>query len=162
VFTAATFIKGVPADFPGPPGAFLDAAKQFVFLALDELQFVVRKPGKFLFQLAPDNVPISLGGKHAHKMFPFGYLLPPRNLTRHGFLSQFACRPIAGPIFPASPSICRPPNFRRKKEWPGLLQTAISRLASCIISVGQGPGPSAENAGAPMEIAKESPWHGAS
>jgi hypothetical protein len=49
VVAAAAFIDAVLLAFVGLPGAFLDAANQFVLLALHELQLVVRKLREFLF-----------------------------------------------------------------------------------------------------------------
>jgi hypothetical protein len=40
----------------------LDAANQFVLLALDELQIIVRELGPFLLQSAFDDVPVSFDG----------------------------------------------------------------------------------------------------
>lgn len=133
VVAAAAFINAVLLAFFGPPGAFLNAANQFVLLAFHELQSVVRKLREFLFQLALGDVPISFGGKYAHTIFPFGCALPSRGLTQHDFLLQVACRPVVGPVVPSNPSICRPPKLPPENEWPGILQTATRRLASCII-----------------------------
>jgi len=50
----------------GLAGAFLDATGQFIFFSFDELQVVVGQLRQFLFHFAFGNVPVSLGGKHAH------------------------------------------------------------------------------------------------
>jgi hypothetical protein len=42
-------------------GAFLNAANQFVLLAINELQIIVGQLRQFLFQSAPGDVPISFG-----------------------------------------------------------------------------------------------------
>ena len=44
--------------FTGLPGALLDAAHQFVLLAVEELQVIIREIGPLLFQLALGNVPV--------------------------------------------------------------------------------------------------------
>lgn len=82
---AAAFISGVSVYFLGPPMPFLNAANQFVLLALNELLFIIRQPRKFLFQPASGNVPVSFDGQDAHKNFLFGYVPLPRHLTRHNF-----------------------------------------------------------------------------
>jgi len=56
-----TFVRGVLDVFSGQAGAFLDAPHQFILHAFDELQVVMRKPRKFLFQPALGDVPVSLG-----------------------------------------------------------------------------------------------------
>ena len=63
---AAMAFNHLPVFPPGLAGAFLDAANQFVLLAFDELQIIIRKLRKFLFQLAFGNVPVSFGYKRAH------------------------------------------------------------------------------------------------
>jgi len=54
-FASAAFVNGSLNFFLGLAGAFLDAANQFVFLALDKLEVVIRKLREFLFQLALGN-----------------------------------------------------------------------------------------------------------
>jgi len=71
MFTTAAFIHGAFNFFPGLTGAFLDAANQFILLALDELQVVIGELRKFLFQLSLGDVPVSFGGKSAHIIFVF-------------------------------------------------------------------------------------------
>jgi hypothetical protein len=71
VFATAAFVHGAFDFFPGLAGAFLDAADQFVFLALDKLEIVIRKLREFLFQLALGNVPVSFDGQSAHIIFVF-------------------------------------------------------------------------------------------
>jgi hypothetical protein len=54
--------------------AFLDAANQFVNLALDELRVVMHQPRQGLFQLAFGDVPISFGHQVAQAACPvFGF-----------------------------------------------------------------------------------------
>jgi hypothetical protein len=92
VYATAAFVHGSFDFFPGLPGVFLDAANQFIFLAFDELQIVIREPCKLLFQLALGNVPVSFGGKNAHTIWLFISFC--RVIQRHKFLLQVACRPI--------------------------------------------------------------------
>ena len=70
-FTSAAFVHGAFDFFLGLAGAFLDAPDQFVFLALDELEVVIRKLREFLFQLALGNVPVSFDSESAHIIFMF-------------------------------------------------------------------------------------------
>lgn len=109
VMAAATFVHGALNFFPGLAGPLLDAANQFILLALDELQLVIRKLRKPLFQLALGNVPISFGCEqtHAHIIVISRsvVLLPPFDSPRHETLMQVACRSIAAPIGSANPSI---------------------------------------------------------
>jgi hypothetical protein len=79
VITAA-FINGAPVFFLAPSSAFLDAANQFILLALDELQLVMCKFRKTLFKLSFGDIPISFGDKYAHTMFSLFVLLPPHQL----------------------------------------------------------------------------------
>ena len=81
-----TFIHRALNFFPGLPGAFLDAPDQFIFLAFDELQVVIRESCEFLFQLALGNVPVSFGCESAHMIFEFVRLFQPRDPTRREFL----------------------------------------------------------------------------
>jgi hypothetical protein len=66
MFAAAAFVHGSFNFFFGLAGAFLNAANQFIFLALGELQVVISELCQFLFQLALGNVPVSFGGECAH------------------------------------------------------------------------------------------------
>jgi hypothetical protein len=66
MLVAAAFTDRLFNFFPRLAGAFLNATDQFVFLAFGELQIVIRKLRKFLFQLALGNVPVSFGCKSAH------------------------------------------------------------------------------------------------
>lgn len=69
MFAATAFIYDIFDFVPGLAGQFLDATNQFVFFALAELQVVIRKLSKFLFQFAFGNIPISFRGKSAHIFF---------------------------------------------------------------------------------------------
>jgi hypothetical protein len=66
MFAVATFTEGLGNFFVVLTGAFLDATDQFIFLAPDELQIIIRELGEFLFQLALGNVPVSFEDKCAH------------------------------------------------------------------------------------------------
>jgi hypothetical protein len=68
---ATTAFRNGVLFFFSPPAAFQDAANQFVFLAIDELQVIVRKLCQLLFQLSPGDIPVSFRCKHAHKFFGF-------------------------------------------------------------------------------------------
>lgn len=47
-------------------GAFLNAAEQFVFRALDVSQIIIRELGPFLLELAFGDVPVSFNFKFIH------------------------------------------------------------------------------------------------
>jgi hypothetical protein len=76
--------------------AFLDAANQFVFLALGELQIVIGEVRKFLFQLAFGDVPVSFGGKSAHTVCISLFISAARGDVN--FAMQEACRVIQGTL----------------------------------------------------------------
>jgi hypothetical protein len=59
MFAGATFGESLGDFFWVLTGAFLDAADQFIFLALDKLQVVIRELREFLFQLAFGDVPVA-------------------------------------------------------------------------------------------------------
>lgn len=106
VMAAAIFVHGALNFFPGLASPFLDAANQFILLSLDELQLVIRKLRKPLFQLALGNVPISFGSEQTHKILRSIVLLPPFDDTqRHETRLQLVCRSIVAPIVSANPSI---------------------------------------------------------
>jgi hypothetical protein len=71
VFATAAFVHNAVNFFPVPPRALLDAADQFILLALGELQVVIRKLRDFLFQLTLGNVPVSFDSESAHIIFMF-------------------------------------------------------------------------------------------
>jgi hypothetical protein len=69
LFTAAGgagFIQRRFDRFMSFPRALLNPADQFVLLAFDVLEIVIRKLGPFLFQLALGDVPVAFD-------FKFGY-----------------------------------------------------------------------------------------
>ena len=66
---AATFVNDALDFFLVLAGAFLDASDQFVFLAIHELQVVVRELRKFLFQPAFGDVPVAFHFQCVHKRF---------------------------------------------------------------------------------------------
>ena len=80
VVAAAALIDAVLFAFSGLPGAFLDTANQFVFLALHELQAVVCNLREFLFQFALCDIPTSFDCKQAHTIFAFGCVASPARL----------------------------------------------------------------------------------
>lgn len=53
--------------FPRLTGAFLNPAKQFVFLAFDVFKIVVGKLGPLLFEFAFGDVPIAFDFQCVHK-----------------------------------------------------------------------------------------------
>ena len=62
--------------FPGFAGALLNSADQFVRLAFDELEIVIRELRPFLFQFALGDVPVAFDFECCHiRLFCFGYLL---------------------------------------------------------------------------------------
>jgi hypothetical protein len=73
--TAGTgFLDRLFYDFTGFPGALLNPAEQFVVLALDVLEIVIRKLGPLLFQFALGDVPVALDFECVHKSpFPFWF-----------------------------------------------------------------------------------------
>ena len=66
MLAVATFGKSLADLFFVLTGTLLYATDQFIFLALDELQIIVRKLREFLLQLALGNVPVSFEDKCAH------------------------------------------------------------------------------------------------
>ena len=54
------FLDGLFDRFPGFAGALLNAAQQFIVLALGALEIVIRELGPLLFQLALGDVPVAL------------------------------------------------------------------------------------------------------
>jgi len=72
MFIAATALvfRGAVLSCLGLALAFLNAANQFVNLALDELLVVMHQPRKGLFHLAFGDVPISFGHQLAHVACP--------------------------------------------------------------------------------------------
>src|SRR5665213_3826155 len=59
-------VKGAFKSFSGLAFAFLDAARQFIHLALHALQVATRKSRKGLLQFALGYVPVSFGNECAH------------------------------------------------------------------------------------------------
>jgi hypothetical protein len=57
--------------FTGFTGMLLNPAQQFLGLAFDALEFVVRKLGQFLFQLALDDVKVTFDFEFCHKISRF-------------------------------------------------------------------------------------------
>ena len=57
--------------FTGLPGALLDAAHQFVLLAVEELQVIIREIGPLLFQLTFGNVPVAFDFEFIHSVLSF-------------------------------------------------------------------------------------------
>jgi hypothetical protein len=71
--TAGTgFLDRLFDGFTGFPGAFLNPANQFVVLALDVLEIVIRELGPLLLQLALGDVPVALDFEFIHKS-PFHF-----------------------------------------------------------------------------------------
>ena len=66
---AATFVNDVLDFILVLTSAFLDAADQFVFLAIHKLQVVVRELREFLFQPALGDVPVAFHFQCVHKRF---------------------------------------------------------------------------------------------
>jgi hypothetical protein len=66
MFTFPAIFDGMPDFFPGLAGALLDAADQLIFLALHELEVIIRKLRKLLLELAHENIPVSFGSKRSH------------------------------------------------------------------------------------------------
>jgi hypothetical protein len=97
MFAAGAFIHDRVNFAPSVAGAFLDAAKQFAFLALGELQIVIREPREFLFQFADGDVPVSSGNQCAH-IFVFIFSVP-HDCGDGNFPLQVACRPFRGQTF---------------------------------------------------------------
>jgi hypothetical protein len=65
-FGGAEFLDGLFDRFTSLAGALLNTAKQFVVLALDVLEIVIRKFGPLLLQLALCDVPIALDFECVH------------------------------------------------------------------------------------------------
>jgi len=65
--TFIDFVLEMPDLSPGLAGTLLYAAKQFILLAIEELQFVIRQACEFLFQFPLGDVPSSFGCKLAHR-----------------------------------------------------------------------------------------------
>ena len=105
---AATFIRGALNMFSSLAAPLLDAALQFILLALDELQIVIHQLRKPLFQFAFGNIPLSLGCEQIHKSSRPVVLLPPLGWPRHETLLQVTCRSIAAPIGYVNPSFFHP------------------------------------------------------
>jgi hypothetical protein len=60
------FLDGLFDRFPGFASALLNAAQQFIVLALGALQIVIRELGPLLFQLAFGDVPVALDFECVH------------------------------------------------------------------------------------------------
>jgi hypothetical protein len=109
VFATAAFVHGAFDFFLGLAGAFLDAANQFVFFALDKLEVVIRKLCEFLFQLALGNVPVTFDGQSAHIIFCL--FLPRDSRDKNSFCKSRAERlKIIFPknqVFDACQNVCR-------------------------------------------------------
>ena len=60
------FLDGLFDRFPGFAGALLNAAQQFIVLALGPLEIVIRELGPLLFQLAFGDVPVAFDFKCVH------------------------------------------------------------------------------------------------
>jgi hypothetical protein len=99
VMAAAAFVQGALNFFPGLAGALLDAANQFILLALDELHFVIRKLRKSLFQLALGDVPVPFGCEQAHKILRLVMLFLPRDLTRMNFFCNSRADKLQSQLF---------------------------------------------------------------
>jgi hypothetical protein len=70
--------------------AFLDASNQFIFLAFDELQIIIRQAREALLQFAFGNVPIRFEFKDAHTACIIFNLLG----LQSNLLPQLPCRKI--------------------------------------------------------------------
>ena len=79
-----TFVRSAFNFIFGLAGALLDAANQFILLALGELQIVIRKLCEFLFQFALGNVPVSFGDESAHMTLDSVSVVCFRRATRRG------------------------------------------------------------------------------
>jgi hypothetical protein len=69
LFAAAAgrgFLDGLFDRFAGFAGALLNAAQQFIVLAFDELEIVIRELGPLLFQLALGDVPVAFDFECVH------------------------------------------------------------------------------------------------
>jgi hypothetical protein len=64
--TGAEFLHGFFDRFPRFAGAFLNPAQQFILLAVNVSQIIIRQFGPFLFQLALGDVPVALDFKCVH------------------------------------------------------------------------------------------------
>jgi hypothetical protein len=139
--TAAIFIHDAFDVRPCLAGTFLDATDQFIFLAFDKLQIIVRQFRKFLFQLALGNVPVSFDFEGAHKFYP---LLCSRVLSRivRRFLQKVCHENPAA--FPVKNTNDFDPILKKRRLhavfFPArVLQIAIKsfpQFASCTIGTG--------------------------
>jgi len=81
-------------DFsPGVAGAPLDAAGQFLLLAIEKLQFIVRELRDFLFQFSLGDVPSAFGYKRAHINFGMVGLRPMLQSWQIPFASSVTVEP---------------------------------------------------------------------
>ncbi len=64
---AKTFVHGALDFLPALAGAFLDAADEFIRLAIHILQVVIRQLSPFLFQLTLGNVPVAFVRERIHR-----------------------------------------------------------------------------------------------
>jgi hypothetical protein len=62
----AEFLDGFFDRFPGFAGAFLNPAQQFILLAVNVSQIVIRQLGPLLFQLALGDVPVAFDFECVH------------------------------------------------------------------------------------------------
>jgi len=135
VFATAAFVHNTVNFFSVPSGALLDAADQFILLALGELQVVIRKLCEFLFQLALGNVPVSFGGESAHMSFVWLFVSAAR-LDATEFSLQVACRLVGQIFFLQIQAFEAHKNFFQKinpRKFCKLQIRAVQRVASCIV-----------------------------
>jgi hypothetical protein len=89
--------------FPGLASAFLDATDQLFLLALGKSQIVIGELRKFLFQLAPGNVPVSFDCESAHiilNLILVAACFRAIKAVTTKYLLQVTCRPAAVMVFP--------------------------------------------------------------
>ena len=68
----ASVINGLLYGIKGRAGALLNPAIQFIMLALDKLEIIIRQAGPFLLQLAFSDVPVAFNFKCIHnRLFCF-------------------------------------------------------------------------------------------
>jgi hypothetical protein len=92
LFTAAGgagFLDGFLDRFTGFAGALLNPTEQFVMLALDVLEIVIRELGPLLFQLAFGDVPVAFDFECVHSSsfcssFPFAVNMTAKVFSRFG------------------------------------------------------------------------------
>jgi hypothetical protein len=106
--TFAGFAQGAFHILAGFARGFLDAANQFIFLAVHELKIIVGELGPFLFHFAFGDVPIAFNLKFIHK-FLIRFVVCFRNfleLRTAGGIGRFIPG-IGGPIFGGFPGVGR-------------------------------------------------------